>query len=58
MLHEGECCNLANGGDECELSGPICDSDGQTLRNRCFFDFKKCNFERIQSKLIEIVHLG
>ncbi|KAI1717320.1 kazal-type serine protease inhibitor domain-containing protein [Ditylenchus destructor] len=56
ILHSGECCVFLKG--ECEDSGPVCDSDGTTQKNRCFFEFKRCNAVKIQLKDISILHEG
>uniref|UniRef100_A0A915E7C0 Kazal-like domain-containing protein n=1 Tax=Ditylenchus dipsaci TaxID=166011 RepID=A0A915E7C0_9BILA len=56
LVYAGECCLFPKG--DCEHTNSLCDSDGVTLRNKCFFEFKKCNAQKIQQKSISVVHEG
>jgi hypothetical protein len=43
---------------ECETSGPVCDSEGQTLRNECLFLLNRCDEERTHNKTLAVMHRG
>uniref|UniRef100_A0A8R1DFL2 Kazal-like domain-containing protein n=1 Tax=Caenorhabditis japonica TaxID=281687 RepID=A0A8R1DFL2_CAEJA len=54
--YNGECCAIPGG--ECETSGPVCDSEGQTHTNHCRYQQKRCMAQRTTKKSLNIVHTG
>ncbi|ULT80858.1 hypothetical protein L3Y34_011025 [Caenorhabditis briggsae] len=56
IAYNGECCVLPKG--ECETSGAVCDSEGQTHANHCVYQQKRCIAQRITLKTLNIVHTG
>uniref|UniRef100_A0A7I4Z639 Serine protease inhibitor n=1 Tax=Haemonchus contortus TaxID=6289 RepID=A0A7I4Z639_HAECO len=56
ISYPGECCLMPKG--NCETSGVVCDSDGQTHRDMCHFLQKKCVTNRTMRKALSVIHTG
>lgn len=56
IAYSGECCLLPKG--ECESSGAVCDSEGQTHMNHCVYQQRRCMAQTISQKTLNIVHTG
>ncbi|CAB3401139.1 unnamed protein product [Caenorhabditis bovis] len=56
VAYNGECCKIPTG--DCETSGPVCDSDGQTHSNHCEYQQRKCISQQTLNRNLTIVHTG
>ncbi|VDN07804.1 unnamed protein product, partial [Thelazia callipaeda] len=57
LAYKDECCKISRD-SYCNLSGPICDSDGKTHLDLCEFHYKQCLLERTGYKTITIDYYG
>ncbi|VDM23691.1 unnamed protein product [Toxocara canis] len=56
LAYSGRCCEEPK--DKCSVSGPLCDSEGQTHANMCRFLRKQCVLNKVQPKSLSIAHRG